>query len=86
VITKWHQPNTVKEVRSFLGLAISYFKEICARVQQSGSANIELAKQEKLQLEDWTVQCGEAFAAIKMLLTNVPVSSYPKPIPPLYGH
>jgi hypothetical protein len=42
---------------------------------------IELTKRETLLPGDWTVQCGEAFAAIKMFLTNAaPVLTIPNPL------
>jgi hypothetical protein len=81
VITDWPQPKTIKEVRSFLGLA-NYFRRFVQGYSSLVAPMIELTKQETLLPGDWTVQCGEAFAAIKMLLTNAPVLTIPNPDQP----
>ena len=66
VICDWPQPTTVKEVRSFLAGLANYFRRFVQGYSSLVAPMIELTKQDTLLPGDWTVQCGEAFAAIKM--------------------
>ena len=81
VIQDWPRPQTNKEVRSFLGLA-NYFRKFVQGYSSLVAPLINLTKKDKLSPEDWTVQCEEAFAGVKMLLTNAPVLALPNPDKP----
>jgi Reverse transcriptase (RNA-dependent DNA polymerase)/RNase H-like domain found in reverse transcriptase/Integrase zinc binding domain/Chromo (CHRromatin Organisation MOdifier) domain/Retroviral aspartyl protease len=78
VINEWPRPQTIKEVRSFLGLA-NYFRRFVQGYSSLVAPMIHLTKQEKLQPEDWTEQCEKSFTDVKALLTNAPVLAIPNP-------
>ncbi|WVZ63922.1 hypothetical protein U9M48_013514 [Paspalum notatum var. saurae] len=62
-VLNWKQPQTVTEIRSFLGLA-GISKPMTALTQK----NAKFA---------WGLKCGEAFGTLKKLLTSAPVLAQP---------
>jgi hypothetical protein len=76
-ITKWHPPNTVKSVRSFLGLVQYYskfirnFSDVCRPLYNLTRKNVTF---------EWTPECQEAFDTIKELMVKAPILAYPKAV------
>jgi hypothetical protein len=70
VIREWKSPQTVKEVRSFLGLA-SYYRRFIDRFADIAAPLHELLK--KTKNFTWTVREETAFGELKKALTEAPV-------------
>jgi Reverse transcriptase (RNA-dependent DNA polymerase)/RNase H-like domain found in reverse transcriptase/Integrase zinc binding domain/Chromo (CHRromatin Organisation MOdifier) domain/Retroviral aspartyl protease len=81
VINEWPRPQTVKEVRSFLGLA-NYFRRFVQGYSSLVAPMIQLTKLVTMQPTDWTERCEQSFKDVKMLLTNAPVLAVPNPALP----
>ncbi|WVZ89831.1 hypothetical protein U9M48_036187 [Paspalum notatum var. saurae] len=73
-VLNWKQPQTVTEIRSFLGLAgyyrrfIKYFSKIAKPMTALTQKNAKFA---------WSPKCEEAFGTLKKLLTSAPVLAQP---------
>jgi transposase InsO family protein len=68
------QPKTVKEVRSFLGIA-SYYRRFIRNFAKTADPLYEiLAKSAKF---NWTPKCQQAFESLKTSLINPPIMAYP---------
>ncbi|WVZ94157.1 hypothetical protein U9M48_040087 [Paspalum notatum var. saurae] len=73
-VLNWKQPQTVTEIRSFLGLAGYYrrfikdFSKIAKPVTALTQKNAKFA---------WSSKCEEAFGTLKKLLTSAPVLAQP---------
>lgn len=67
-------PKTVKDVRSFLGLA-GYYRRFIDGFAAMGKPLFELTKQGQEFV--WTTQCQEAFDQLKHRLITAPVLVYP---------
>jgi transposase InsO family protein len=73
-VVKWPRPTSVKEVRSFLGLAsyyrrfISGFSQIAAALHALTHKNVRFV---------WSDKCEEAFEALKKCLTSTPILAMP---------
>ena len=73
-VLDWPVPRTVKQVRSFVGLAAYYkrfiasFGEICKPLYQLCEKNRKFV---------WTDECQKAFDTLKEKLTTAPILSYP---------
>ena len=73
-IRTWPRPNSVREVRGFLGLA-SYYRRFV-----EGFANIARPLHqltEKGRQFEWSPECQEAFDELKKRLTSTPILAYP---------
>ena len=74
VIVKWPTPNSVKDVRRFLGLSSYYrrfvqnFASIAAPLHKLAQKGIKFA---------WSPECQEAFDTLKHCLSSSPVLKYP---------
>ena len=88
-VMDWPTPKTVKEVRSFLGLA-SYYRRFVAEFSRIARPLHALyPKVHELYPKDrhvgetkplgalWTPECQEAFLRLKMALTTAPVLGHP---------
>lgn len=73
-VRDWPVPRSVKEVRSFLGLA-AYYKRFIEGFSQICKPLYQLC--EKNRRFKWSVQCQEAFNIIKDRLSSAPVLAYP---------
>ncbi|WVZ63289.1 hypothetical protein U9M48_012931 [Paspalum notatum var. saurae] len=73
-VLNWKQPQTVTEIRSFLGLARYYrrfikdFSKIAKPMTALTQKNAKFA---------WSPKCEEAFGTLKKLLTSAPVLAQP---------
>ena len=73
-VQEWPVPRTVKQVRSFVGLAAYYkrfiasFGEICKPLYQLCEKNRNFV---------WTPDCQHAFETLKEKLTSAPILAYP---------
>ncbi|WVZ84560.1 hypothetical protein U9M48_031585 [Paspalum notatum var. saurae] len=73
-VLNWKQPQTVTEIRSFLGLAGYYrrfikdFSKIAKPMTALTQKNAKFA---------WSPKCEEAFGTLKKLLTSAPVLAQP---------
>ena len=73
-VQEWPVPRTVKQVRSFVGLAAYYkrfiasFGEICKPLYQLCEKNRKFV---------WTPDCQHAFETLKEKLTSAPILAYP---------
>ena len=69
-ILDWTPPETVKQVRSFLGLA-SYCRHFIENFSKVAKPLTELLKKDKKF--EWTPQCEHSFQELKRCLTSAPV-------------
>jgi hypothetical protein len=67
-------PNTVKELRSFLGIA-SYYRRFIRNFAKIADPLHELLK--KGVKFNWTVKCQQAFVTLKTALISPPIMAYP---------
>ncbi|WVZ63556.1 hypothetical protein U9M48_013179 [Paspalum notatum var. saurae] len=73
-VVNWKQPQTVTEIRSFLGLA-GYYRRFIKDF--SKIANPMTALTQKNPKFAWSSKCEEAFRTLKKLLTSAPVLAKP---------
>src|SRR6187401_58385 len=69
-VLDWTPPETVKQVRSFLGLA-SYCRRFVENFSKVAKPLTELLKKDKKF--EWTPQCESSFLELKRRLTSAPV-------------
>jgi len=74
-IVDWPQPENVKQVRSFLGLA-NYYRRYVSGFSKMAAPLTQLTK--KAVPFSWTSQQTEAFEALKVALTTAPVLKNPE--------
>jgi hypothetical protein len=67
-------PRSLKEVRSFLGLA-SFYRRIVPHFADIAKPFTQLTKKDKLL--DWNQECQESFGRLKNKLSNTPVLTFP---------
>ncbi|WVZ70515.1 hypothetical protein U9M48_019176 [Paspalum notatum var. saurae] len=70
-VLNWKQPETVIEIRSFLGLAGYYRPDLSKTAKPMTSLTKKNAKYV------WSPNCEEAFQTLKKLLTSAPVLAQP---------
>ncbi|WVZ89222.1 hypothetical protein U9M48_035650 [Paspalum notatum var. saurae] len=73
-VLNWKQPETVTEIRSFLGLA-SYYSRFIKDFSKTAKAMTSLTK--KNAKYSWSPNCEEAFQSLKKSLTTTPVLAQP---------
>jgi len=69
-VLKWERPQTVTEVRSFLGLA-GYYRRFVEGFSKMVSPLTQLTRKDKPFF--WTDKCEECFEEMKRRLTKAPV-------------
>ncbi|WMV09405.1 hypothetical protein MTR67_002790 [Solanum verrucosum] len=74
VVKNWVRPNSVTEVRSFVGLA-SYYRRFVNNFASIATHLINLTKKE-IPFE-WTEKCEEIFQKLKIVLTTKPILALP---------
>src|SRR4051812_33265553 len=73
-VLDWTPPESVKQVRSFLGLA-SYCRCFVENFYKVAKPLTELLKKDKKF--DWTPKCEESFQELKRRLTSAPILAPP---------
>ena len=68
-------PKSVKDVRSFLGLA-GYYRRFVRGFATVAAPLTDLTKQDRRF--DWTTECEQAFQTLKTLISSAPVLQYPR--------
>ncbi|GBG76581.1 hypothetical protein CBR_g22461 [Chara braunii] len=79
VIQEWPQPQTVRDVRSFMGLA-SYYRKFVRNFSAVAAHLTNLTKKDTPFL--WFLHCQLAFTRLKKALTRAPVLKLPDPTLP----
>ncbi|WVZ80839.1 hypothetical protein U9M48_028285 [Paspalum notatum var. saurae] len=82
-VLNWKQPETVTEVRSFLGLA-GYYRCFIKDFSKIVKLMNSLTKKNVKYL--WSPKCEEAFQTLKKLLTSAPVLAQPDVTKPFDVH
>ena len=77
-VSNWLTPQTVTEVRSFLGLA-SYYRRFINGFATTASPLTALT--EKGRFFDWSKDCSNAFSILKKKLVEAPILAYPSSDP-----
>ena len=75
-VDKWPEPENVKDVRSFLGLA-SYYRRFIKDFATIAAPLVALTKKECQKRVIWTPACEDAFQTLKKALVSSPLLSYP---------
>ena len=75
-IRKIPRPQTVKDVRSFLGLA-SYYRRFVKKFSEIATPLNRLLEKKKEKGIEWNAECEEAFCTLKEKLLSAPVAAYP---------
>ncbi|CAJ2633781.1 unnamed protein product [Trifolium pratense] len=73
-VQNWPRPTTVKEIRSFLGLA-GYYRRFVKNFSKLAFPLTRLT-QKKVEFQ-WTDACEESFQKLKQYLTSAPVLALP---------
>lgn len=73
-VTKWEQPKTATEVRSFLGLA-GYYRRFIKDFSKIATSLTKLTR--KSEKFVWTPNCEESFQELKRRLVSAPILSLP---------
>ena len=73
-VNDYTQPQSVQQLRQFLGLA-NYYRKFIQGYAQLAEPLHKLTR--KLSQFFWTVECQEAFNNLKTALTSAPILSYP---------
>ena len=74
-VQQWPVPQTVKEVRQFLGLA-SYYRRFIPQFAKVANPLTNLTRKETSF--KWDLDCQEAFEKLKLPLTGSPIVAYPQ--------
>lgn len=78
-LAKWPTPQTVKQVRSFLGFGNFYRKFIRHYSEIAGPLNALTRKDQEFH---WSPECEKAFNTLKRKFTSYPVLRMPDPTKP----
>ncbi|WVZ97301.1 hypothetical protein U9M48_042849 [Paspalum notatum var. saurae] len=73
-VLNWKQPETVIEIRSFLGL-VGYYRRFINDFSKTAKPMTSLTKKNEKYV--WGSNCEEAFQTLKKLLTSAPVLAQP---------
>ncbi|WVZ63432.1 hypothetical protein U9M48_013066 [Paspalum notatum var. saurae] len=73
-VLNWKQPETVTEIRSFLGLA-GYYRRFIKDFSKTAKPMTSVTKKNAKYL--WGPRCEEAFTSLKKSLTSAPVLAQP---------
>jgi len=76
-VTEWPVPNSVKEVRSFLGLA-GYYRRFVKDYAEIAAPLHALTKKDQKFM--WTQETQEAFELLRNALTSPPVLAMPRDV------
>ena len=73
-VNNWKRPETVTEIRSFLGLA-GYYRRFIKDFSRIAAPLTKLTRKDVKFV--WSDKCEEAFLKLKHLLTNAPLLVVP---------
>src|SRR5438105_3255367 len=73
-VLTWKQPQTITEIRSFLGLA-GYYRRFIANFSKIAKPMTSLLQKNVKFI--WSPECEEAFQTLKKLLTSAPILAQP---------
>jgi hypothetical protein len=73
-VQKFPVPKSVKDVKSFLGLA-SFYRRLVPHFADIPKPLTQLTKKDKIW--DWNQECQESFNELKSKLSNTPVLAFP---------
>jgi hypothetical protein len=73
-VMKWKPPTTIRQIRSFLGLA-GYYRRFIPDFSRIAKPMIELLK--KGSKFEWGQKCEDAFHTLRQHLTTAPVLAQP---------
>lgn len=76
VIRNWPKPESISDIRSFLGLA-SFFRRFIEGFSELARPMTELTKKGR-HISEWNVECDIALEKLKHALTSAPVLAHPK--------
>ncbi|WVZ52193.1 hypothetical protein U9M48_003277 [Paspalum notatum var. saurae] len=82
-VLNWKQPETLMEIRSFLGLA-GYYRHFIKDFSKTAKPMTSLTKKNAKYV--WSPNCEEAFQTLKKLLTSAPVLAQPDVTKPFDVH
>ncbi len=74
-VVRWQKPRNVKELQSFLGFA-NYYRDFFPNFSERAHPLKELTRKSKAW--EWTPECSERFAQLKLSLTTAPVLNLPE--------
>src|SRR5207237_9683271 len=69
-VLTWKQPQTITEIRSFLGLT-GYYRRCIANFSKIAKPMTSLLQKNAKFI--WSPKCEEAFQTLKKLLTSAPI-------------
>ena len=72
-VSSWPQPQTVTEVRGFLGLC-GYYRKFVKDFATLAAPLFKLMEKDSFR---WSSSCQESFDTLKSALVNAPVTAYP---------
>ena len=73
-VLNWKQPQTITEIRSFLGLS-GYYRRFIANFSKIAKPMTSLLHKNAKFI--WSPECEEAFQVLKKLLTSAPILAQP---------
>ena len=73
-IEQWPEPQTVKDIRVYLGFC-SYYRKLVKDFARKAALMFELLKKNRRFI--WTEECHQSFLTLKSCLTNPPVLAMP---------
>ena len=74
VVSNWRRPNTVAEIRSFLGLT-SYYRRFIEGFSKIALSLTRLTK--KWVKFEWSNDCERSFQELKNILVTAPILTIP---------
>lgn len=73
-VKNWPEPQNVKDVQSFLGLA-GYYRRFIPNFSEIASPMTQVTKKNKTF--NWTAKCSESFQKLKDLIIKAPILTFP---------
>jgi len=84
VLRTWPKPNSITDLRSFLGL-LQLFRRFIPNFAKIAAPLTDLTKKDK-GVHKWDEACDEAFGALKKFITEAPILVCPDWSKPFRGH
>lgn len=84
IMQDWPRPESVSDIRSFLGLA-TFFRRFIHRFSVIARPLPELTKKGR-NITDWSAACDKSFTELKQKLVSAPILVHPQFGRPFKGH